>query len=176
MLVYYSHRIAGKYVVKWKFKGKQRKLYKVLFILIIFYINHIHLEEIMPKKTKVKPVAIVKKKMPTKARPQKLTAVKTPFTKSQLLQYIAENTELTKNKTAEVFELLNAAINAHLCKNSAGIFTLAGIAKFKVKHMPAQKARKGRNPFTGEEVMFKAKPARNVVKIRPLKKLKDNVA
>jgi nucleoid DNA-binding protein len=130
----------------------------------------------MPKKTKVKKAVVAKKKTSTKAKPQKLTAVKTPFTKSQLLQYIAENTDLSKNKIADVFELLNSAINAHLCKNGAGTFTLVGIAKFKIKRMPAQKARKGRNPFTGEEVMFKAKPARNVVKIRPLQKLKNNVA
>jgi len=48
--------------------------------------------------------------------------------------------------------------------------------KIEVKWKPATKARKGINPLTGEETMFKAKPARNVVKIRPLKKIKDMVA
>jgi len=47
--------------------------------------------------------------------------------------------------------------------------------KLTVVRKPATKARKGINPFTGEETMFKAKPARNVVKIRPLKNLKDMV-
>jgi nucleoid DNA-binding protein len=129
----------------------------------------------MSKKVKTVKIS-VKKKVPQKTVAKKLQAIKTPYSKSQLLQYIAENAELNKNKVAEVFTLLENVINAHLCKNGAGIFTLTGVAKFKIKRMPAQKARKGRNPFTGEEVMFKAKSARNVVKIRPLKKLKDNVA
>ena len=54
--------------------------------------------------------------------------------------------------------------------------TLPGLMKIEVKRKPATKARKGINPFTGQETMFKAKPARNVVKIRPLKKVKDMVA
>jgi hypothetical protein len=47
--------------------------------------------------------------------------------------------------------------------------------KLVVQRKPATKARRGINPFTGEETIFKAKPARNVVKIRPLKNLKDMV-
>jgi nucleoid DNA-binding protein len=47
--------------------------------------------------------------------------------------------------------------------------------KIRVKRKPATKARRGTNPFTGEEMMFKAKPARNVVKVTPLKALKDMV-
>ena len=56
-----------------------------------------------------------------------------------------------------------------------GMFMLAGFAKFSLKHKPARKARKGINPFTGEEMMFKAKPAHNVVKVRALKALKEMV-
>ena len=59
---------------------------------------------------------------------------------------------------------------------ATGQFILPGLMKIEVKRKPATKARKGINPFTGEETMFKAKPARNVVKVRPLKKLKDMVA
>ena len=55
-------------------------------------------------------------------------------------------------------------------------FTLPGLIKIEVKWKPATKARKDINPLTGEETIFKAKPARNVVKIRPLKKVKDMVA
>jgi len=47
--------------------------------------------------------------------------------------------------------------------------------KVKVVRKPATKARKGVNPFTGEEMMFKAKPARNVVKVLALKGLKEMV-
>jgi hypothetical protein len=64
-------------------------------------------------------------------------------------------------------------IEGHLKKNGAGIFTLPGLLKMKVVRKPATKARKGINPFTGEETVFKAKPARNVVKIQPLKAVKE---
>jgi len=47
--------------------------------------------------------------------------------------------------------------------------------KIKCIRKPATKARKGINPFTKEEMMFKAKPARNVVKVQPLKALKEMV-
>ena len=50
-----------------------------------------------------------------------------------------------------------------------------GLMRITVKRKPATKARKGINPFTKEEVMFKAKPARNVVKVRPLRGLKEMV-
>ena len=55
-------------------------------------------------------------------------------------------------------------------------FTIHGLCKIVVQHKPATKERQGINPFTGEQTTFKAKPARNVVKIRPLKKLKDMVS
>ena len=58
-------------------------------------------------------------------------------------------------------------------KNGVGEFTIPALMKLSVKHKPATKARKGTNPFTGEEMMFKAKPAKRVVKVRPLKKLKE---
>jgi len=53
------------------------------------------------------------------------------------------------------------------------VFNLPGLLKVMVVRKPATEARKGINPFTGQETIFKAKPARNVVKIRPLKGLKD---
>ena len=58
-------------------------------------------------------------------------------------------------------------------KSSAGEFTVPGLMKLIVKSKPAKKARKGINPFTGEEMTFKAKPAQRVVKVRTLKKLKE---
>ena len=65
-------------------------------------------------------------------------------------------------------------IASHL--RGPGQITLAGLMKVVAVRKPATKARKGVNPFTGEPTIFKAKPARNVVKIRPLKKVKDLVA
>jgi nucleoid DNA-binding protein len=98
-----------------------------------------------------------------------------PATKSEILTTIADETELTKKDVAAVLESLNGVIKKHLKKNGPGMFSLPGLLKMTVQRKPATKARKGINPFTGEETMFKAKPARNVVKIRPLKNLKEMV-
>ena len=66
-------------------------------------------------------------------------------------------------------------IEAHIKKNAVGVFVLPGLMKISTVRKPATKARKGINPFTKEEVMFKAKPASTAVRVRPLKKLKDMV-
>jgi len=104
------------------------------------------------------------------------TPVSSSYTKSQIYSYISEVTELSRKEVADVFTALSNLAMRHLHKKGVGEFTLPGLAKCVVKHKPATKARKGKNPFTGEEMMFKAKPARNVVKIRPLKKLKEMAA
>ncbi len=103
------------------------------------------------------------------------TPISSAYTKSQIYSNIAELTELSRKQVADIFLVLNNLAMRHLHKKGAGEFTVPGLAKCVVKHKPATKARKGTNPFTGEEMMFKAKPARNVVKIRPLKKLKEMV-
>jgi len=112
-----------------------------------------------------------KAKKATPAR--KITAVKKPMTKSVIMAEIAENTGLAKKQVSSVFDELDILIERHIKPRSPKQFILPGLLKIEVKRKPATKARKGRNPFTGEEMMFKAKPARNVVKIRPLKKVKD---
>ena len=95
--------------------------------------------------------------------------------KSEVFSTIAENTGLSRKQVSTVFECL-AAIMGQDLKAGPQIFALPGLAKFTVIHKKATKARKGINPFTGEETMFKAKPARSVVKIRALKAVKDMVA
>jgi len=105
----------------------------------------------------------------------KATAKKPP-TKSEILNNIAEVSELSKKDVAKVFEALSAEIGKSIGKRGAGQFSIPVLCKITIQRKPATKARKGINPFTGEEVMFKAKPARNVVKIRPLKSLKDMVS
>jgi nucleoid DNA-binding protein len=122
-----------------------------------------------PKK-EVKKVS-TKKQNPTKSIP----AAKTAMTKSAILEEIAGNTGLTKKQVSSVFDELTALIERHIKKGAIGQFGLPGLMKIEVKRKPATKARKGINPFTGQETVFKAKPARNVVKIRPLKKMKDMV-
>jgi len=106
---------------------------------------------------------------------RKLTAIREPFNKSQILNEIAANTGLTRREVSSVMDELGAIINRHVKKRAAGMFTLPGLLKIKTVRKAATKARKGINPFTGEEAMFKAKPARTVVKVQPLKGLKDMV-
>ncbi len=106
---------------------------------------------------------------------RKTTAIKDRFTKTQIIAEIAENTELTKKQVAGVFEELEVLVERHIKKRAVGEFTLPGLMKIITVRKPAVKARKGINPFTKEETMFKAKPARTMVKVRPLKKLKDMV-
>ena len=106
----------------------------------------------------------------------KATAVKQQMTKAQLLSAIAEETGLTRKQIADVMESLGGQIQRHVKKRGPGAFTLPGLLKIKTVRKPARKARKGRNPFTGEETTFAAKPAHTVVKIQPLKGLKDMVA
>lgn len=102
------------------------------------------------------------------------TTKKAP-TKTEILGNIANATGLSKKDVANVFESLQGEIKKSLGRGGAGQFSIPGLAKITVTRKPATKARKGVNPFTGEETTFKAKPARNVVKIRPLKNLKDMV-
>jgi nucleoid DNA-binding protein len=96
-------------------------------------------------------------------------------TKSDAYSYISGKTGLTKKEVGAVFDNLSGLIKRDLKKNGPGIFNVPGLMKIKVVRKPATKARKGINPFTGEEMVFKAKPARNVVKVLPLKALKDMV-
>ena len=98
-----------------------------------------------------------------------------PMTKSEIVGGIADKTGLTKKDINAVFEAMAGQIKKSLGRSGAGTYTVPGLMKLVVQRKPATKARKGINPFTGEETMFKAKPARNVVKIRPLKNLKDMV-
>lgn len=99
-----------------------------------------------------------------------------PPTKSEIFANVAEATELTKKQVAAVFDALTEEIQKSLGKRGGpGQFTIPGLCKIKVTRKPATKERKGINPFTGEEQIFKAKPARNVVKVTPLKALKDMV-
>lgn len=106
---------------------------------------------------------------------KKAAAPKKPMTKSEILSSLAESSELSKKEVAGIFEDLAALIAKNLKKSGPGVFTIPGLSKIKVVRKPATKARMGINPFTKEETMFKAKPARNVVKIQPLKALKDMV-
>jgi DNA-binding protein HU-beta len=78
-------------------------------------------------------------------------------TKSDILAAISKDTGLSKKQVSGVFDSLGTVIKKSL--KSHGLFTLPGLAKMKVVKKPATKAREGVNPFTGEKMVFKAKPA-----------------
>jgi len=98
-----------------------------------------------------------------------------PMTKGEIVSGISESTGLSKKDVNAVFDAMAAQMKKSLGKKGAGAYTVPGLMKVMVVRKPATKARKGINPFTKEETTFKARPARNVVKIRPLKNLKDMV-
>ena len=100
---------------------------------------------------------------------------KKSLSKSGLIQAIAETVgdELTRKQVRSVLESLIGVGHRELKKS--GVFTLPGFAKFRVVKKPATKARQGTNPFTGEAMTFKAKPARKIVRARPVKAAKDAV-
>lgn len=125
------------------------------------------------KKAPAKATAKAATKTPAKAK--RLAAVEKPMTKSEILANLTEQTGLAKKEITLVLTSLETIIEAHVKKGAAGAFILPGLMKLQVVRKPATKARKGTNPFTGEEMTFKAKPARNVVKIKALKKLKEMV-
>jgi nucleoid DNA-binding protein len=129
----------------------------------------------MAKKKAVKKSTTKKKAAAKKAAPaaKRIAAIKEPMTKSMLYASIAETTELSKKDVVKVFDALTEVLNGHIKKSAVGTFALPGLLKVKTVRKPATRARKGINPFTGEETTFKAKPARTVVKILPLKKMKD---
>ncbi|ROQ20476.1 HU family DNA-binding protein [Marinimicrobium koreense] len=124
------------------------------------------------------------KKAPAKKAPAKKAAAKQPaakkvkaiserYNKTQILNQIAENTELSKKQVQSVLDELSDIIEGHVKKRAVGEFVMPGLLKITTVKKPATKARKGINPFTGEETVFKAKPASIAVKVRPLKKLKE---
>lgn len=93
------------------------------------------------------------------------------LTKTQMAGEIAAKAGLTKTQVMEVFAALEDVVGAEL--KAGHPVTIPGLVKVTLQHKAATAARKGRNPFTGEEIMIKAKPARKVVRVRALKNLKD---
>ena len=139
------------------------------------------------KKVSKKPAAkkkVVKKKVVKKAAKKavapekKIKAIKAAHTKSQLYAHISETTGLARKDVAKVFDTLGDVIEGHIKSRGAGEFKIPGLLKIKVNKKPATKARKNvPNPFRpGEFMDVSAKPARKVVKVLPLKALKDMAA
>ena len=106
---------------------------------------------------------------------KKLTAIKERYSKTAILNEIAANTELSRKQVAAVLDELSDLTERHIKKRSCGEFVIPGLMKVVTVRKPATKARKNvPNPFKPGELMdVAAKPARTMVKVRPLKKLKE---
>ncbi len=109
------------------------------------------------------------------SKPVKVSAASKPRSKGDVYRTIAEHVGVQRRDVAGVFHVLGSLIKADLSKTGAGVFKVPGLMRITVKRKPATPARQGINPFTKEPTMFKAKPARNVVKVRPLAGLKSMV-
>ena len=132
-----------------------------------------------PVKKKVVKKKAVKRVVKKAAAPEKkIKAIRDPYTKTQLLAHIAEETGLARKDVGKVFDSLSDVIEGHIKTRGAGEFKVPGLMKIKVHKKPATKARKNvPNPFRPGELMdVAAKPARKVVKVLPLKALKDMAA
>jgi nucleoid DNA-binding protein len=103
------------------------------------------------------------------------TKTEKAMSKSEVTAALSESTGLTKAQVTTLFDSLATLVGKNLGPGGPGIFALPGLLKIKVVRKPATPARRGINPFTKQETTFKAKPARNVVKLQALKSLKAMV-
>jgi len=113
------------------------------------------------------------KKPARKAAPKAPQSIKSVLTKSALVAHLADAAKVAAKDVRTLLAALEETIHASISKKGPRTFVLPGLLKITVTNVPAKKARKGINPFTGEPATFKAKPATVKVKVRPMKKLKD---
>ena len=108
-------------------------------------------------------------------KPVKVAASKKARSKGDVYSTVAQHVGIHRKDVAAVFHTMASMIKADLSKSGPGVFNVPSMMRITLKRKPATKARMGINPFTKEQVMFKAKPARNVVRVRPLAGLKSMV-
>lgn len=120
------------------------------------------------KSTAKKPVAKAAKPAAAPAKP-----IKEALNKTGLVSHLSQSSGVEPKAVKAVMAALESAVLLSVNKKGAGAFVLPGLLKVTAVAVPAKKARKGINPFTKEETVFKAKPATTKLKVRPLKKLKD---
>lgn len=99
--------------------------------------------------------------------------LKTVFNKTTLVAHLVEQSGVEPKAAKAVLAALESAILGSVHKKGSGEFTLPGLLKIGLQQVPAKKKRFGKDPFTGEERWFPAKPASVKIKTRALKKLKD---
>ena len=124
-------------------------------------------------KKSVKKSASKAARKPRKTTPKGPQSIKTVLTKSALVAHLAEAAQVAGKDVRALLAALEETIRVSISRKGPRTFMLPGLLKITVTSVPAKKARKGINPFTGEETIFKAKPATMKVKVRPMKKLKD---
>lgn len=106
-----------------------------------------------------------------------LKAIPAKQTKAQILAAISTATGLSVKQVKAVFATTSHLVKCHLIKRGSGQFAIPELAiKVVRKTKPATKKRQGTNPFTGETMTIAAKPKRDIVRVRPLKSLKEVVA
>jgi nucleoid DNA-binding protein len=108
-------------------------------------------------------------------KPVKVAASKKPRSKSEVFGTIAQHVGIHRRDVAAAFHAMGSIIKADLSKTGSGVFKVPGLMRITVKRKPATQERQGINPFTKEPMTFKAKPARNVVRVRPLQALREMV-
>lgn len=125
--------------------------------------------------TKKPTASAVKKAAAPAAKPvaAALKPIKTAFNKTTLVAHLSEQSGVEPKATKAVLAALEAAILGSVHKKGSGEFTLPGVLKIGLQQVAAKKKRFGKDPFTGEERWFPAKPASVKIKTRALKKLKD---
>ena len=124
-------------------------------------------------KSTGKPAKKTAPKASTAPKKAATVSVKDPLSKGGIIKAVMDMTGLGKKEVVATLDGFSKVIELHVKSRGPGKFTMPGLLKISVVKKPARPARKGVNPFTGEEVMFKAKPAHKVVKIKALKKLKE---
>ncbi|MHB9838306.1 HU family DNA-binding protein [Paraburkholderia terrae] len=132
-----------------------------------------------PAATKVAKKPAAKKAAPAKkaaAAGATLKPQKDTFTKASLATHVAAQAGVDPKQAKAILAALEDTILGSVHKKGAGEFTLSGLLKIGVQQVPAKKKRFGKDPFTGEERWFDAKPATVRLKVRALKKLKDAAA
>ena len=112
----------------------------------------------------------------TASEPGAIRPIKESFTKAALATHVAEQSGVEPRAVKAVLAALESTILGAVHKKGAGEFTLPGLVKIAAQAVPATKKRFGKDPFTGEDRWFDAKPASVRVKVRALKKLKDAAA
>lgn len=95
------------------------------------------------------------------------------LTKTQFVAVLAEKSGLTKKQVNTVLDALNATVAHQLGQRGLGEVVIPGLLKLSVVNKPATGQHEGINPFTKEPMTYKARPARKVIKVRPLQALKD---